>query len=225
MKIMDATEADYKQLIDQVTPYKSQEKDFLVASILGKYESFDKRWLLMAKRFSSDTLVIESLVSGIAGREAYFYDKIQEIESPYLTELLKTVISNKESNALQSPELIEIPFDDDRTNGLKKFRTYCAACHGFDGAGLKNLAPSLKESALIDGKESVIASIILNGYSKENSDYKLMMPAYKEDKNLSNQDIVDLISYLKSTFTSDWSSLKVEEVEAIRIASMEATNQ
>lgn len=216
MKIMEATEKDYKQLFDQVTPYKSEEKNFLIASIIGQYESFDKRWLHMAKRFSMDTLVLESLVSSIAGREEYFDAKIQDIESPYLKELLKTVISNKMSNSVQSPQLFEIPFDDDRTNGLKKFRTYCTACHGFDGGGLKNLAPSLKESIFIDGEETEIASIILNGYSKNKSDYKLMMPAYKEDKNLSDQDIVDLISYLKSTFTSDWSSLKVEDVGEIR---------
>jgi len=156
----------------------------------------------------------ESLVSSIAGREEYFETKIQDSESPYLKNLLKEVISNKKNNNIQSPILIDKPFDDDRTNGLKKFRTYCTACHGFDGGGIKNLAPSLKDSDFVDGEEIEIASIILNGYSKNKSEYKLMMPAYKEDKNMSDQDIVD--SYLKSTFTSDWSSLKVEDVEGLR---------
>ena len=129
---------------------------------------------------------------------------------------LQATIAFRTSNEIQGPILIDKPFDDDRTNGLKKFKTYCASCHGLDGKGQKNVAPSFKESTIIDGDDKIIASIILHGYVSGNKNYQIPMPAYKEDKNLTDQDIVDILSYLKSTFTADWSSLKLEDVPALR---------
>jgi len=196
--------------------FNSKQLDFILASVVGGPNQFEKIWLLLAKKYSNDPLICESLVSSIYGRESYFLSKINVQENEILSSIINEVIANKKANEIQSPILIEKPFDDDRTNGLKKFKSYCVSCHGYDGNGLKNLAPSLKESKIIDGKESEIASIILNGYSSDNSVYKVAMPAYKEDKNLTDQDIVDIISYLKSTFTSDWSSLKVEDVNMLR---------
>ena len=194
----------------------SKNIDFILASIVGKSAQFEKLWFHLANKYSDDPLICESLVSSIQGRETYFLAKLNPKEYAILSSLINEVIANKKNNEIQSPVLIEKPFDDDRTNGLKKFKSYCVSCHGYDGNGLKNLAPSLKESKIIDGEESTIASIILNGYSTDKEQYKLMMPAYKEDKNLTDQDIVDLISYLKSTFTSGSNTLTIEEVEALR---------
>lgn len=206
----------FQKLYSKSLALDSEHLDFLLASAIGQIPDLEHYWIELARKYATNPVLCEALTISISGRESYFLSKLDPEKNKILTALLHEVIDNKKSNNIQTPVLIEKPYDDDRTNGLKKFKLYCVSCHGHDGKGLKNQAPSLIESKIVDGEESIIASIILNGYSTDKSDYKIPMPAYKADPNLTDQDIVDIISYLKSTFTSDWNSLTIEEVEALR---------
>lgn len=212
---------DLIELYNLALSLNSKKIDFLLASIVGNAPLYEQIWFNIAKRHLKDSIICESLVSSIGDRESYFQSKVISLENETLNKMIDEVVANKNAGKVQSPILMTKPFEDDRTNGLNIFRSYCAACHGLDGKGLQNLAPSLQDSEIINEEDPKIASIILHGYTSKNSDYKLMMPAYKEDKNMTDQDIVDLISYLKSTFTSEWNSLKVEDVAKLRNKKME----
>ena len=213
-KTVNKESEHFEDLYKRAFDVKSKKIDFILASIIGSH--FEDLWFKISDRYPSDWEISESLVSSIGNRENYFLTKIKNSKKEVLEEIINQTIANKDVDDNQLPQLIQEPFDDDRTNGLKIFKTYCASCHGLDGKGQKNVAPPLKSSTIINGAEDQIASIILNGYTSENSPYKIMMPGYRDDKKLTDQDIYDIISYLKSTYTSEWNSIKVEEIKAIR---------
>ncbi len=215
-KSFDFEDSPFNQLYQKCFDLKSMKLDFLLASVVGNSPKTEELWFQIARRYPSDKLINESLVSSIGGRESYFAPKIIGMENEILNGIVERTLINMVAEDIQSPILLEKPFDDDRTNGLKKYKTYCASCHGLDGKGQKNVAPSFKASSIIDGDEIVIASIILNGYTSGEGAYEMMMPAYREDKNMSDQDIYDIISYLKSTYTSGWNAIKVEEIAELR---------
>ncbi|MEM9544997.1 MAG: c-type cytochrome [Bacteroidota bacterium] len=210
----------YKEFYANCLKMNSKPIDFLLATVAGKSAELENIWFTIAGRYPNDNEISEALVSSIPGKEIYFLNLLKSSKNDTLINDLNATIYFKKSNEIQTPILINEPFDDDRTNGLKKFKIYCASCHGLNGKGQKNVAPSFKESRIINGDEKMIASIILHGYISGNENYQIMMPAYKEDKNLSDQDIVDIISYLKSTFTADWSGLKVEDIPVLREQAM-----
>ena len=216
LAISKTLDHDFEYMYEKAFQFNSKKVDFLLASIIGRHEKYDDLWQQIAARHPNDHQISEALVSSSTGREAYFVSLLNGNKNDLLINILGTTIENKNNNDTQSPKIIERPFEDDRTNGFKKFKLYCASCHRLDGKGQKNVAPSLKESLIIQGEESKIASAILNGYTSENSEYQMLMPAYKEDKNLTDQDIFDLISYLKSTYTEGWNTLSVEEISELR---------
>ena len=215
-KLAKSKSAVYDDLYLKCLNLQSRQLDLLLATVVGQSADNKKMWLQLADRYPNDAIISEALVSSIPNQEEYFRTNIDDPNKEILKEILDETITYKKEGQIMSPILMEEPFDDDRTNGLKIFKRYCASCHGLDGKGQKNVAPSLKQSAIIDGDESVIASIILNGYTSGKGNYQILMPAYKEDTNLTDQDIYDIISYLKSTYTSHWNSIKVEDIKALR---------
>lgn len=220
-KTMDESDNEYGELYETAFNLNSKKVDFILASIVGSARKHQDLWFKIAARYIDDLQIAESLVSSTKGHEEYYNSIIGNTNNEALKRILEETISNKKAKSIQSPQIIAKPFDDDRTNGFNKFKRYCSACHNLDGRGQKNIAPSLKESPIIQGQETKIASIILNGYSSEDSQYQIPMPAYKEDKNMTDQDIYDIISYLKSTYTEGWNSIKLEEISSLRETSEE----
>ncbi len=207
----------FKIFYEQVFAANHPESNYLLAHIAGQHPVLEPFWWNFAQRFPTDSILAEALVSGIAGKEMDFLKKLKkESQSTYLQLLLNQTIENQQKNLLQAPQISSIAANDDRTNGLNIFKSYCASCHGMDGRGQKKVAPSLADSDILKGKDIKIADIILNGYQSSSKDYQMMMPAYMNDPNMSNQDILDIVSYLKSTFTADWSSLKESQIDSLR---------
>jgi len=205
----------FDKLYDESFILNDKRLDYSMSQVFGSQK--DKRifWKATSIRYPNDLLISEALVSGISDNEKVYLEAVHTSDT-ILTKLLTTTIENRKNNELQIPQIMTATFDDDRTNGLKIFKVYCAACHGLDGRGQKEVAPSLVASNFLKGEDIEIAKIIFNGYESDSKEYKIPMPLYINDPSLSDQDVVDIISYLKSSFTSDWSRLKVEEVEELR---------
>ena len=66
-----------------------------------------------------------------------------------------------------------------------------------------------------------LAEIILKGYDTGSREYQIPMPIFGNDPSLSDEDIVDLISYLNSTYAMGWSGLDVDSVKMIRDSRLE----
>lgn len=83
----------------------------------------------------------------------------------------------------------------DAAAGKTAYLANCARCHGPDGKGNQS-GPSLLERAKKESKGELVLSVI-NGYEAKPPS-TLSMPAFGKD--LTNQQIADVVEYVKVTF-------------------------
>ncbi|WDE11478.1 cytochrome c [Thalassomonas haliotis] len=102
--------------------------------------------------------------------------------------------------------------------GYNIYMGYCAGCHGQDGEGRPNVAPALAGNATLD-RSSVFnaVSLLLNGivsqhYNSTTSFYA--MPGYAE--KFDDQQLTDLVNYMRITWTGQKADIRVTEVNDIR---------
>ncbi len=82
-------------------------------------------------------------------------------------------------------------------NGYKIFNDYCSTCHGADGKGIRQLAPTLVGSPRVTGDYEVPVKILLNGLSGpvDGVEYNGPMAAVA---NENDQYIADVLSYIRT---------------------------
>jgi len=201
--------------------------DLNLVANLGNVSKLWKEIYLLHDKYPDDMMMTEAIVTGIYP----YLNDFKNVETNtsnrgLLTEKLSAAIKNEKADKRLAPKFVTISKDDNRTKGLKLFKKYCAACHGFDGLGLKNMAPTLANSSILKGPKLETVHTIFNGYDSGAKKYNMKMPAYINDSKMTDQDIADLISYLFSTFAQRWDRVKVEEVQRVRdtIQSEKAAN-
>jgi len=188
--------------------------DVLWASLLDSDNTKD--WLTLAQLYPDSKLMVEALLSTVEDEKKYL-----ELISPnnkltLLKNSLLDVLKNKDQKRIQQPQLPTEVYDDNRTKGLKLFKTYCASCHGFDGLGLKNMAPSFADSDIIQNRFHELPKIILDGYDSGSNKYQMMMPKYLNDPSLDDNDISDLVSYISSSFSKNGGGISASQVKMLR---------
>lgn len=198
----------YKELISK----NDSIIDLQLAPYLGSYDNSDL-WEQIAYKYPFNSKIAEALASGIMQPTV---PRLKGKKLPSLRSILEDVEKNVKAKSSQLPTIDTKPSNDTRTNGLQIFRQNCASCHGRDGNGQKLMAPGLTDSEFLQGPESNLVEIIFNGYDSGKEEYQIKMPAYIENKQLSDQDISDLIDYLLSTFARRWGGIKTEDIAKIR---------
>ena len=81
-------------------------------------------------------------------------------------------------------------------DGKAIYNQTCIACHGADGKGAISGVPSLAER--ISKSDAVLLNNILNGYQSPGA--PMAMPARGGNPNLSDQDIREVLSYIRKTY-------------------------
>ncbi len=98
------------------------------------------------------------------------------------------------------PLVVFSPMAYGGNKGSHLYQKYCASCHGVDRTG--TVAPPLFSLFLRKYPEKKLINIIKNGLPAT------QMPAFP---NLSEKEIKDIISYIKSPAKIQWSEKKIEE--------------
>jgi mono/diheme cytochrome c family protein len=102
-------------------------------------------------------------------------------------------------------------------NGALLYKQYCLSCHQADGGGVSNMNPPLIKTSYVLGDKVRLAKIILNGFSErveiEGEMYSNVMPAFNY---LTNQQIADVLTYVRSNFTNKASAVSAAEVNKVR---------
>lgn len=101
--------------------------------------------------------------------------------------------------------------------GKEIYLTQCLACHQVDGGGVPHLNPPLDGSANVKGKDKtkLILTVLngLKGVEIEDETYSAIMVPHKE---LSDQQIADVLTYVRNSWTNKASHVTADEVKAVR---------
>ncbi len=101
--------------------------------------------------------------------------------------------------------------------GKAVYTQYCLPCHQVDGSGVMNMNPPLIATAYVLGDKTQLINILLKGLSKgvviDGDKYTNAMPAVN---NLTDQQISDVLTYVRNSFGNKASNVTAAEVKAVR---------
>lgn len=144
------------------------------------------------------------------------------IISPILAILLLSTIScgntsNKEQRiTVTEIESISVQAMQDHP-GKRVYDQYCKACHMTDGSGVKGMHPPLVNNKTVTGNNDKLIEVTMKGMSGkvviDGVTYNGIMPPHN---HLTNQQIVDVLNYVRQSFTKSTTEITTEEVQKLR---------
>jgi mono/diheme cytochrome c family protein len=103
--------------------------------------------------------------------------------------------------------------------GKKVYSQTCLACHMADGSGVPGLNPPLGKTEWVTGDKKRLINVILNGLNDpievNGEEYANPMPA---QPNLTDQQIADVLTYVRNSFGNKATPVTAAEVKAQRAA-------
>lgn len=100
--------------------------------------------------------------------------------------------------------------------GKRVYDQYCKVCHQVNGQGVSGIFPPLTPNQFVEDKAKMI-DIVVNGMKGEieidGETYNGLMVPHSQ---LTNQQIADVISYVRTNFGNDLEAVSPGEVEAAR---------
>ncbi len=112
-----------------------------------------------------------------------------------------------------------------QTNGLKEsmargkkvYDKVCLSCHMADGGGVPKMNPPLIQTSYVLGDKKKIIYIVLHGMNDrvpiEDEYFSNNMAAHTD---LNNQQIADVLTYVRNSFGNKADAVTVAEVKAVR---------
>ena len=101
--------------------------------------------------------------------------------------------------------------------GQKVYEKVCLSCHMADGGGVPHLNPPLSQTSYVLGDKSKIIYIVLHGMTDripiEDEFYSNNMAAHTD---LNDQQIADVLTYVRNSFGNKASAVTAAEVKAVR---------
>ncbi|MBR9978148.1 MAG: cytochrome c [Bacteroidetes bacterium] len=104
--------------------------------------------------------------------------------------------------------------------GASVYNAKCAVCHQMNGQGIPKVYPNLVGSSLVVGDPALPIRIVLHGFNgpieRDGISYNGVMQPWKND--LSDQEIADVVNYVRTNWGNDASEITAEDVKAQREA-------
>lgn len=101
--------------------------------------------------------------------------------------------------------------------GKLVYAAYCLACHQADGSGVPNLNPPLIATTWVSGSKATLIEMILKGSKGQveidGETFHNTMPA---QAHLTDQQIADVLTYIRKSFGNKASAVTPAEVKSIR---------
>ena len=93
----------------------------------------------------------------------------------------------------------------------------CLPCHMADGGGVPNMNPPLIKTKYVLGDKTKLINIVLNGFDEEieidGQHYTNTMPPQVQ---LSDQQIADVLTYVRSNFGNKAGAVTLADVKKVR---------
>ena len=101
--------------------------------------------------------------------------------------------------------------------GLKVYENNCLGCHQADGAGVPSLNPPLVKTKWVLGDKKQLITVLLAGLQDQievnGETYANPMPS---QAHLSDEEIADVLTYVRNSFTNKASSIAAADVAKVR---------
>ena len=101
--------------------------------------------------------------------------------------------------------------------GEKIYKKLCLSCHQADGGGVPNMSPPLIKTSFVLGDKEKLIGIVLNGLKNvdiNDETYSNPMPAL--GPVLKDQEIADVLTYVRNSFGNKASTVTAAEVKTVR---------
>ena len=226
------TRANYKDFLPVLISLLDDD-DTLAAPYLAflspKIETFDptaanKILLNLSTKYAKDGFISDAVISNLQNKESAFYKNFigtNPDTSLFLSKRLKKIVDDMAKKKVNTPDPAkEFP------RGLALYRSICQACHGADGNGVNGLAPPLNNSDWVTGDKKRLATVVLYGLSGPITVSKKLykspevsgeMPGIAANSNFSDEDVAQVLSYIRGSWANSADKVSKEEVAAIRL--------
>jgi mono/diheme cytochrome c family protein len=101
--------------------------------------------------------------------------------------------------------------------GKALYKQYCMSCHQENGSGVPRMNPPLAKTEYVLGDKKRLIGILLNGLNEDveiNGEYySNPMPSQAA---LKDQEIADILSYVRNSFGNKASTVSTAEVSEVR---------
>lgn len=159
------------------------------------------------------SLYISDDQKGRIWRVMYYQDGIPG----YKEQAVTTPTGEESKSEMKTETEAEITTDQSLQAGKEVFDTYCMACHMTNGKGAPGMNPPLVDTKYVLGDKERLITIILNGLTDQveikGEIYQNIMAPHNF---LTNQQIADVLSYIRNSWGNDASKVTPEEVAEVR---------
>jgi mono/diheme cytochrome c family protein len=102
--------------------------------------------------------------------------------------------------------------------GKKVYADQCLTCHQVDGGGVQDMTPTLIKTKWVLGDKTQLVQIVIKGLKGgevqiDGDSFHNVMPPHPD---LTDQQIADLLTYVRNSFGNKASAVRVSEVTAAR---------
>ena len=100
--------------------------------------------------------------------------------------------------------------------GQAIYEQYCLACHQANGSGVPNLNPPLRGTDWVLGNKTRLINVLLKGLQGQEIEGEIYDNAMPAHDFLSDPQIADVLTYIRSNFGNKADAVKADEVKAVR---------
>jgi len=105
------------------------------------------------------------------------------------------------------------------SRGAKVYKATCIACHQADGLGVQRMNPPLVKTKWVLGDKKALAKIVINGLKGgeieiDGDEFHNPMPPM--GAQLNDQEIADVLTYVRNSFGNKASVVTTADVKAAR---------
>ncbi len=102
--------------------------------------------------------------------------------------------------------------------GQAIYEQYCLTCHQANGSGVPNLNPPLRQTDWVLGDKTRLINVLLNGLQGQEIEGEVYDNAMPAHAFLNDQQIADVLTYIRSNFGNKASAVTADEVKTVRVA-------
>jgi mono/diheme cytochrome c family protein len=125
----------------------------------------------------------------------------------------KSVTASKTKSTVASKNTLQTSI----IRGKAVYGTFCLACHQADGSGVPNMNPPIIKTSWVLGSKTVLIQQVLKGSANkveiDGETFHNTMPAQAQ---LTDQQIADVLTFVRNSFGNKASIITPAEVKAVR---------